>query len=327
MKDNYELLKYDKIFKDQESKGIIEEISLNTEASLAHYLPHHPVLTLAKTTTKVRIVYNASSKVRKELKSLNDCLYRCPVSMPNLCGVLLRFRMHQVAIVADIQKAFLPISLNKADRDVTRFLWIKDLTKEIQISNLKIYRFQRVAFGVISSPFPLTATVAHHSKEEEEEECRQGRERQANIIKDSLNDMYVDNFISGTKDVQRATENYEIIKNVFERASMNLKDWRLNSRGFKKQLNKTDCSKGNSIKILGLIRQKGKKILNIHLDDSSISSNTLVNERQIQQRLAKNHDPLGLLPSAILPSKLPVQNIWHRRYNWDQPVPTEINLS
>ena len=189
--------------------------------------------------------------------------------------------MHQVAMVADIEKAFLKIGLNEADRDVTQFLWIKDLTQEVQDSNLKIYLFKRVAFGVISSPFLLVATITHHLKDEEEEECRQGRERQANIIKESLNDMYVDNFISGTKDVQHVTENYKIIKNVFERALMNLRDWHSNSQEFEKQLNKTDRSDGNSIKILGLIRQKGKDVLNTHLGDTSTSSNTLVNKRQI----------------------------------------------
>ena len=99
LKDNRGLLlKYDGIFKEQESKGIIEEILPEKETSLVHYLSRHPVITPAKTTNKVRVVYDASSKARKELKSLNECLYRGPVLLPNLCGVLLRFRMHRTAV-------------------------------------------------------------------------------------------------------------------------------------------------------------------------------------------------------------------------------------
>ena len=108
---------------------------------------------------------------------------------------------------------------------------------------------------------------------------------------------------------------------------MNLRDWHSNSQEFEKQLNETDCSDGDSIKILGLIWQKGRNVLNIHLDNTSPESNTLVNKRQILQRLAKNYDPLGLLSPAILLGKLLVQNLWHQQYKWNQPVPTEINLS
>ena len=99
---------------------------LTTESSsVKHYFPHHPVLTPTKETTKLRIVYDGSSKPRKELKSLNECLHREPILLPNLCGLLLRFRTYKIPILADIEKAFLQIEIQSKDRDVTRFCGLK----------------------------------------------------------------------------------------------------------------------------------------------------------------------------------------------------------
>jgi hypothetical protein len=41
-----------------------------------HYIPHHAVLTPTKSTTKLRIVYDASAKTMQSHKSLNENLYR-----------------------------------------------------------------------------------------------------------------------------------------------------------------------------------------------------------------------------------------------------------
>jgi hypothetical protein len=45
----------------------------------------------------------------------------------DLCGMLLRFRMHRIVVVADIKKAFLQIGLQNDQRDVMKFIWLKDM--------------------------------------------------------------------------------------------------------------------------------------------------------------------------------------------------------
>ena len=116
------MLKYDTVINDQLKKGIIEKVEPNRSEGLLHYLPHHAVIKPDNATTKLRVVYDASAKTRQVNNSLNDCLYRGPVMLHNLCGMLMRFRLHPVALVADIEKAFLQIGLQNDQRDVTRFL-------------------------------------------------------------------------------------------------------------------------------------------------------------------------------------------------------------
>ena len=61
-----ELLKeYDRVIKDQLDKGIIERVDQSEKVQPCHlvnYLPHHCAVREDKSTTKLRIVYNASAK-------------------------------------------------------------------------------------------------------------------------------------------------------------------------------------------------------------------------------------------------------------------------
>uniref|UniRef100_A8PJX8 Protein R52.2, putative n=1 Tax=Brugia malayi TaxID=6279 RepID=A8PJX8_BRUMA len=87
--------------------NIIEKASPEmNEISIIHYLSHHEVLTFNKTTTDLRIVYDASAHC-KGMKSLNDVLYRGPITLPDLNVVLLCFRTVKNIIIAGVEKAFL----------------------------------------------------------------------------------------------------------------------------------------------------------------------------------------------------------------------------
>ena len=63
---------------------------------------------------------------------------RRPNKVPSLFDILVRFRSHTYALVADIKKAFHMISIKREDRDSLRFLWLKSVV---------VYRFLSSCVG------------------------------------------------------------------------------------------------------------------------------------------------------------------------------------
>ena len=96
------------------------------------------------------------------------------------------------------------IQVAKADRDVLRFLWINDLTCEDPSTVVK--RFNRVVFGVTSSPFLLNVTVRHHVCNYEAEDPQ--------FVNDFLSSLYVDDFNGGREQdsVPEALQLYTKVK-------------------------------------------------------------------------------------------------------------------
>ena len=71
-----------------------------------HYLPHQAVVRKESATTKVRVVYDASSREGKVEACLNDCLHVGPPLTPLLYNILLRFRENRVILVGTQKRPF-----------------------------------------------------------------------------------------------------------------------------------------------------------------------------------------------------------------------------
>jgi hypothetical protein len=110
----------------------------------------------------------------------------------------LRFRVNRVALVADIEKAFLNVGVDKDDRDCLRFLW-PDVPNDSK-SEVSVYRFCRVVFGVNASPFLLNGTLRHHLSKYEKEDPA--------FVKKMLESFYVDDLVSGENS---STEAYALL--------------------------------------------------------------------------------------------------------------------
>lgn len=193
-----------------------------------HYMPHHAVIRQDKQTSKLRIVYDTSA--RADSPSLNDCLYVGPKFGQSIMDIILQFRIHSVALMADIEKTFLVISVLPTDRNMLRFLWIDDVAKdEPQIVTI---RFTRVVFGVSSSPFLLNATVQHHLQEYSH--------RHPETVEKIRHSIYVDDTASGADSNNDAYKLYSDSKAILKDGGFNLRKFVTNSTELQRKIDEKE---------------------------------------------------------------------------------------
>ena len=203
-------------------------------------MPHRPVYRQNRETTKLRIVFNASSHI-SGVESLNDLLHTGPnMNTPSLV-VTLNFRSGNTAVISDIEKAFLQISLDEKDWNSHRFLWYSDVN---DLDSLIVLCMTRVTFGVKSSPFLLAAVLYKIFKENKDVE-----EAIADRI---LSCFYVDDFIISEDDVDLLIKICSIVKDVGISVSMNFRKWATNNEKLQ-LLFKNENNLSPNRKVLGLV--------------------------------------------------------------------------
>ena len=79
----------------------------------------HVVRKDSSSPTKVRTIFDASAKSTSGV-SLNDLLVVGPTVHPSLIDFFLRFRIHPVALTADVTKMYRAVELTLEDRDLVR---------------------------------------------------------------------------------------------------------------------------------------------------------------------------------------------------------------
>ncbi|CAI5682672.1 unnamed protein product [Oreochromis niloticus] len=316
--------RYNQVVEDYLDQNIAEEVTPNSDTdSVMYYMPHHAVLREDKATTKLRVVFDASSHEEGCL-SLNDCLFTGPNLNPDLLSVLLRFREHEIAFLADIKQAFLQIRLAERDRDAVRFLWFSGAPRGEVNDHLRILRMTRVVFGVTPSPFLLAATIQRHLKQYET-----SQPQVVNTIRESL---YVDDFISSTRTVEEAYLITTNAKEILAAAGMELCKWMTNSAELRQKWEKSSTNfmmapetNAVALKVLGLVWRPDP-------DDFTFDLSSLVRlltekkgtKRSVLQSSARIYDPLGFLNPFTIRVKCMFQAMWERGLSWDEELPPDL---
>ena len=302
---------YNRVIRDQIENGIVEIVEDPSKAcgERVHYLPHHAVIRRDKQTTKLRVVFDASAKTIG--LSLNDCLHVGPKLHQHIMDILLRFRIHRCAFIADIEKAFLMIAVAEHDRDVLRFLWIDDINKSFP--NIQILRFTRVTFGVASSPFLLNATVKHH--------IEQYLESKPNIAPKLIKSMYVDDVVCGASNQSEALKLYDEFKSVLSSGGFNLRKFVCNADSGVSVM--SDSPPGEQ-RVLGVLWDVKQDEFVMDLSEIVRNVNTNVTKREIISIGSKIFDPLGFVSPVTIRVKLLFQELHRAKIGWDDVITGDL---
>lgn len=317
------LERYDKAISEYFSSGVAEKVSENSgyESNLCYYMPHQAVIREDRETTKVRVVFDASSSSIKG-RSLNDNLEAGPNFNEDMLSLLLNFRKEKVALVGDVEKAFLQIAIHEDDRDALRFLWWKHDAEGGLTNEVETWRMTRVTFGTTPSTFLLAATIQHH--------LGQMKDEFPMTTKKLMKGIYVDDVIFGADTVEEAVKLYKESKEIFRRASMNLRKWTSNEEKLNQILDEHEKDtahqetrlKGDTT-ILGMRWKHSEDMLSFPVEKwmTQTTTNNLT-KRAVLQATSKIFDPIGLLSPFTIRIKIGFQRLWKMGVTWDDPLPS-----
>ncbi|XP_075150512.1 uncharacterized protein LOC142224615 [Haematobia irritans] len=280
-----------------------------------YYLPHHCVMKPESTTTKVRVVFNASYPSSSG-KSLNDVLYPGPVLQRDITTLLLRWRFYRYVFSADIEKMYRQIRVNPKHTPFQRIVFRSDPSDQIQDFELKT-----VTFGVNAAPYLAIRTLLQLAID-----SRDKFPLASQIIE---NEMYVGDVITGSHDIESALLAKQQLISALHSGCFPLRKWTSNSSEILGDLPRQNLltedflsfDDSSQTKTLG-VRWNAKSdhfIFTTHM----LSQRTQYTKRQVLANIAKIFDPAGWLAPIVVVAKIFMRKVWLSGVNWDESISSD----
>ncbi|XP_017465091.1 PREDICTED: uncharacterized protein LOC108358328 isoform X2 [Rhagoletis zephyria] len=308
---------YDKVVQEYLDLGHMEKVEAPSfEHSPSHfYLPHHAVLKPESTSTKLRVVFNASSNSSNGV-CLNDILHVGPTLQADLTLLLIRWRMYKYVFNSDIQKMYRQILVNPSHRPYQRILFRKD-----PHSGIQDFQLRAVTFGVNCAPYLAIRTLRQLAQDSHD-----SHPLAAQILRNS---MYVDDVLAGFHDVSTALQARDQLIEALDSAGFSLRKWSSNSKEILMDLPHEHLLKREFLTLDETSTTKALGIRwNARLDHFFFSVQTLPSKdsytkREVLSTIAKLFDPAGWLAPVVVVAKIVMQQIWSDGTLWDQPISSQ----
>lgn len=284
-----------------------------------YYIPHHCVIKESSSTTRTRVVFDAGCSSSSGT-SLNDILLTGPKLHQDIVDVLLKFRVHSVALVADIKQMYLNINVRESDRDLQRILW-----RTTPCDPIRDYRLCTVTFGVSSSPYLALRTIRQLAYDE-----AKAFPLASKVL---LDQMFVDDVCCTEVDDEKALLLQQELIGICKSAGFELHKWHSNSPALlaavqapvvhgerQEEVSFAPMENDNQTKVLGLQWNPQSD----HFTFSVQSTSNVVTKRTILSQIAKIYDPMGWLSPVTIFAKHLMQLLWMSGVSWDERPPIDI---
>ncbi|GBM66014.1 hypothetical protein AVEN_39181-1 [Araneus ventricosus] len=298
---------YCNFMKEYEELGHMQKI--DNSDNLKYVMPHHGVYRADSSTTKLRVVFDASAASTSGV-SLNNCLLKGGVVQDDLFSILLRFRKHQVAFTADVKKMYRQIWVNLDQCNFQCILW-----KNRSCEEPSLYKLLTVTYGTKSAPYLATRVLNQLATDERKEFPL------ASAV--ALKDFYVDDVLSGADNVSSALKLQQELISLLKAGGMELHKWCANNEMLLENVPTKDQgyqfgdSDKDTVKTLGLRWNPKEDCFNFTITPSA----SVPTKRTVLADIAKLFDPLGFLGPVIVKAKIFLQKLWLQKFEWDQELP------
>ncbi|XP_055848408.1 uncharacterized protein LOC129913631 [Episyrphus balteatus] len=283
-----------------------------------YYMPHQAVIKADSTTTKLRVVFDASSKTDNG-ESLNDNMLVGPRLQADLATILLRWRKYKYVFTADIEKMYRQIKIDERDMNYQRILW-----RFSPDETIKEYALTTVTYGTSSAPYLAIKTIRQLADDE--------AIRFPKASKIVHEDFYMDDVMTGAHTIDEARAIQKELVELMQAGGFNLRKWTSNNQ----ELLRCIPLEQRELGIIELVENEEKttiKTLGInwnpatdtfHFKVSIKNDSTKLTKRIILSKAAQIFDPLGWITPVTLRAKLIIQKLWKSKVSWDDEVPETI---
>ena len=158
---------------------------LSKPCNEVYYFSMHAVHKETSSTSKVRIVFDASAKTASGTL-LNDHLLIGPTLHPTIIEILLRFRRLRVALTTDVSRMCRAVLPPEHQCDLHHFVWREDPQQ-----HLKDYKMTGFMFGVSASPFAMIIATRQNAIDQQR--------KYPTVPQVVMDDFYIDNGLDGEK--------------------------------------------------------------------------------------------------------------------------------